>query len=501
MSSDELKYFFELDELGDFAAVRPSRARGVSRRTGNGHDCGSEFQQSESPAQRSLPGNAEEPETSSCFEGSSAEQPQNGGGDQQRSTNGTSDTIAGDRINPSVEQPVSAVPPDTAVLGNVPVPVASTIKEVPSARAWEVTACRASAATADDNRSRFETVSAAAWDKHDLLSVHALGQFEFCSRSGIYSAEHVDDTDFDEPPPRLDYLPNFDLELIEEQLSRLLRQVPLGLLAAVMLVLAMVGGVALRRRGLFYGSFAAFALGLLWFIELVRKILVLGWRRMAAKRAALTEPSPTVTTIQAVNWWSLLKAGFEPATYRRPFRHPELPLEGRPWRVLERGSQRIPVIKSDARKLGDTRYTVYAKHELRLAAYAMLLGATEHIEVPYGVVFPADSHRGLAVPITPELRQRVIDRLRTSLELLHQSQSGVAEPRPPKQRKKCLRCQLGQPVPLSNAEIAKAREAGERLLVLQKSIGRTYHCACGDRFGSAPPHGRILQLGLAVKVE
>jgi hypothetical protein len=335
----------------------------------------------------------------------------------------------------------------------------------------------------------------------ERMSVHVLGQFAFCSRAGIYSAEHGDEADLDEPPPALNYLPNFELEQIEERLSELLRQVGWLVALLVTFVLGMAVGVVNQERWVFYPALAGAAICMIVLFETFGAVLTLVWRRAAARRAKPHEPSLTLDRIEPVNWWSLLKAGFEPVAYQRQFRHPDLPLEGSPWRVLERGSLRIPVIKSGGDRLGDAKHAVYPKHELRLAAYAVLLEATEHVQVPYGLVFPVDSHWGLAVPITPKLRAQVAELLERASDLLVRSQRGEAEPRPPRDPKHCARCRLGAPLPISEAEIHSARKTRTRLLILTNSQEDTFHCLCGDRFGSAPPHRQIVNRGLRASVE
>ncbi len=336
---------------------------------------------------------------------------------------------------------------------------------------------------------------------YDRISVHVLGQFAFCNRAGIYSAENGDEADLDEPQPQWAYVPNFDLERIEEQLAKLLQQLWMLVGLVTLFSVGMVGGVMLQDRRIFYPALVGVIVCFLSLVSTGRMVLILAWRRAAARRAPVVEPSLTLDHIEPVNWWSLLKAGFEPVAYQRQFRHPQLPLEGSPWRVLERGSLRIPVIKSGGSKLGDAKHTLYPKHEIRLAAYAILLEATEHVQVPYGLIFGADSHRGLAVPITPASRQRVVDELERASDKIVRSQSGDSDPRPPADRQRCATCRLGEPVPLSEAEIRSARKAGTRLLVLKDSSDRKFHCACGDRFGSAPPHRRIAELGLTATVE
>ena len=314
--------------------------------------------------------------------------------------------------------------------------------------------------------------------------------------------EQGDDTDVDEPAPRLDFLPNFDLARIEERLSEVLRTLGLALVLSLAAPAGLVYGLVRQHSVVAYAALAATGLCWLWLGDVGWALVVLLRRRQAARVARSEEPELTLDRIASVNWWSLLKAGFEPVNYERPFRHPELPLEGSPWRVLERGSLRIPVVRSGGRRLGDAKHTLYPKHELRLAAYAMLLEAIEHVTVPYALIFPADSHRGLAVPISQSLRERVAQQLEGALDLVAKSHRGDSEPRPPRERQRCAGCRLGEPIRINDTEVMQQVIAGTRLLLLQRpATGERFHCACGDRFGSTPPHRRILRLGLVTIVE
>lgn len=334
-----------------------------------------------------------------------------------------------------------------------------------------------------------------------LLSVHALGQYVYCVRSAILASELGDEADIDEPLPRLTYLPNFDRHRIEEMLREKLRGLGIALLYGISMVILMVVGVLDQSRLIFYPAMFAFLACVYWFAILFITTVRLIARRRAAITASAQAPEPSIRGIQPVNWWSMLKAGYEPVGYQRPFRHPELPLEGRPWRVLEQGSRRIPVIRSGGAKLGSRQGAVYEKHRIRLAAYALLLEAMGSIDVPYGLVFPTDSPRGLAVPITKRLRAEAVRLLHDFSRDLDASQQHQSEPRLPEQRSRCTSCKYGEPTLLSRGEIDSARLVGDVTLVLRKSDGREFHCKCGDRFGSAPPHSKSVRLGLSATLD
>ena len=346
-----------------------------------------------------------------------------------------------------------------------------------------------------------ETKTPARTRVRQFLSVHALGQFVFCARSAILAAERGDEQDPNEPLPRLTYLPNFDLALIDEMLSTKTNHLLLAMVYGGCMVALMVYGVLSQNRAMFYPSMFVFIACAMWFVGSLATILQLLVRRRAAVKAEAREIDPQVTGVQPVDWWSMLKAGFEPVNYDRPFRHPELPLEGCPWRVLERHSQRIPVIRSGGTKLGDRNGELYPKHEVRLVAYALLIEATSHLTVPYGLVFPNDSTRGLALPITDTMRQRAIETLKEFARQLRSSIEQRMEPRPPENRKYCENCSHGYPVPLTSAEMKATARSGRQMVILRGENGKAYHCECGDRFGTAPPHGKSLSLGLKASLE
>lgn len=329
-----------------------------------------------------------------------------------------------------------------------------------------------------------------------ILSVHALGQLLYCPLSAILAAELGDQSEPKEDFPRLTYLPCFDRERIEEMLKTQIQWLTWAFLLTLgslgLAVFAVVQQYPLLFLVAVVGIFGFAAL----FFALPISIAQLVWRRRAAKKAEATEPDPEVTEIQPVNWWSMLKCGYEPANYLQPFLHPELPLEGCPWRVLERGSRRIPVIRSGATSLGFEKGELYPKHEIRLVAYALLLESISNVEVPFGLVFPAQSPVGLALPITDELRNRATAYLMELDKKLKDSQQNNMDPRPPENRNLCKDCQYGAPEQIAIAEVETQRKAGNRLLVLEDSKGQMYHCKCGDRFGAAPPHARSEKLGL-----
>ncbi|MCA9039999.1 MAG: hypothetical protein KDA65_06625 [Planctomycetaceae bacterium] len=326
-----------------------------------------------------------------------------------------------------------------------------------------------------------------------LLSVHALGQYVFCPRSAILAVEKGDERDVDEPLPRFTYLPNFDLEKIDEAFADKVNQFLFYLLFSGGLIVLLKMALDQQNRVVFYPCLLAL-LGLAWgTFQVFISLLDLALRRRAARQAEAREPEPMINKMEPVNWWSLLKAGLEPIRYQHPIPHPEFPLEGVPWRVLQRGSLRIPVIKSGQEKLGPKKGELYPKHKIRLAAYALLLESTGRFDVPYGLVFSHDSPQGLAWPISVRSKEKTIQLLEEFARALYQSQAHRQEPRPPQEENRCTRCEYGKPTPITERELRNLRKSDQAPLTLQDDAGKLFHCECGDRFGSVPPHGIMLK--------
>lgn len=333
-----------------------------------------------------------------------------------------------------------------------------------------------------------------------ILSVHALGQFVFCPRSAVLASELGDDTDVDEAPPRLDYVPNYDLRLISEEWSRVIWWSVRVLLLMALSFVILMAAVLLESRLLFYPAMATFTSSCVWLGRKIPVLCKLRCRMYAAMHARAREPHPEGDRVVAVSWWDMLQAGFEPRALAMPIRHPHMPLEGSPWRVLERGSLRIPVVRSGGKKLGPARWTVYDKHRIRLAAYALLLEAAPHTWSPYGIVLPFDGHKGLAVPLDSQVRSHVPQVLELLRVTLLQSKTGVAQPVVAGSAR-CAACPHGEPIPIKEPEAMQLMKQGKRLLLLEQVDGRRFHCTCGDRFGSAPPHKKSLRLALISRMQ
>lgn len=318
------------------------------------------------------------------------------------------------------------------------------------------------------------------------MRVRTLGEFVFCPRAGLLSHASADEDD--EPTDErmnLNFLPEYSLALIEEQLAAQLRR--------------LTGWAAWAAGGLFLVVVAAssglppvvpLALAVpavlcLWkTMQALAAVTTLADRRREALSAKPTEPPTDLTDDTPVRWWELLKAGFESVPYLEPLCDEELAFAGKPWRVLKKGSLRIPVIRLPADNYHAGRYWVYEQHRVRLAAYALLLAACEDGRTPYAVVLFGGSYAGVAVPVLPAATVIAkLDELRRGLDL---ERMGLPTPFPSNPRV-CSGCPLGRPRVMTAADRNEVALGRKRHAVTGPD-GREYHCECGDRFAWTPPH-------------
>ena len=330
-----------------------------------------------------------------------------------------------------------------------------------------------------------ETADLAAPPDAPWIGVHVLSEFMFCPRAGIIAFEESpDDTGQElDRAPRLDYLPDFEVALIEQGLRDAWDRISTVALWSFAGGLLIVGGSFFVWLGL---AFLLLPGG--WYASqsLLRDFAAV-WelhRRLAtAERAVAAEPDPSSEELQAVNWWNLLKAGFTPVEYEEAHADPELRVAGRPWRVLHKGSLRIPVFR---KRRGEAE--LYPQHFARMAAYCHVLAAAEGGESPYGIVLFGDGYDGATVPDTSQHRETFFHALRKARRHLKALAVRKWTPEPPPATY-CRGCPCGKPrryVPgyseavLSGVRISASPRRGNN--------GKLYHSTCGDRFDWAPPH-------------
>ncbi len=318
------------------------------------------------------------------------------------------------------------------------------------------------------------------------VRVRTLGEFVFCPRAGLLSHASADEDD--EPTDErmnLNFLPEYSLTLIEEQLAVQLRRLAHWAAWSAGGLFLVVVAVWNELPPVVPLALAVPTILCVWkSLQALSAVVTLGDRRRDALSATPTEPPVDLTDDVPVRWWELHKAGFESVPYLEPLFDEKLALAGKPWRVLKKGSLRIPVIRLPADNYHAGRYWVYEQHRVRLAAYAALLAACEGGQTPYAVVLFGGSYNGVAVPVIPvEAIRAKLDELRRALDL---EKMGIPTPLPTNPNV-CSGCPLGRPRVVTAAD-RKDESLGRKLHVITGPDGRAYHSECGDRFRWTPPH-------------
>jgi hypothetical protein len=255
----------------------------------------------------------------------------------------------------------------------------------------------------------------AAEESTPWIGVHVLTECIFCPRAGLIAFEQkqIDSGQDIDGAPRLDYLPDFGIEEIEAALQKTWSQI--WALATWASPVALMAWIAMRVVG--WWMWLIFLPWAVWFVRklllLFRDVVKLSASLRAAQAAATKEPDPDATRSEPVNWWSLLKSGFTPVEYEDPHEDMSWHLAGKPWRVLHKGSQRIPVFRKRSGKA-----EVYLQHIVRLTAYCHVVEKAEGNSAPYGVILFRDGYDGVTIPNSAENRELLCRELAEARRLL-----------------------------------------------------------------------------------
>ena len=330
-----------------------------------------------------------------------------------------------------------------------------------------------------------------ASEKDPWLGVYVLSQFVFCPRAGINAHESpVEPDEEGEPSVRLDLMPRYDLQEVQQAFSAVVNRI-------IWLVMIIVAGVFIfmhlvqRVHPDFAFLGAVVEIGLLLYLA---PNLVNAWelhhRMQILKTSKPKEPDPDKEEIQDVDWAELLKAGFMSVPCNERLSHEAWKLKGKPWRILRRKNMHIPVF---LRPNGNGK--LHKKYLVKVAAYCHLLQATANAESPYGIVLTTNSFAGVAVPNNPASRKPFHDTLRQARGILMEAKAGQVPPEPT-QLSLCHGCPFGKPIPYQPGE-TEHESNGKTLEIMALSDGSSIkHSHCGDRFQWIPPHELVEKLKL-----
>ncbi len=354
---------------------------------------------------------------------------------------------------------------------------------------------------------------------HDLrpngrASAWELAEFAFCPRAGWIArrAGHTGDTfvEDDDSYGSLGFLPDYDADVLREVLRRMAGQLIFSVgLAGVL------GVTFLVLHDWVWAGFLWTGVGLLlplvcWWVVMVRRCWGVWWYlRKHLGRAVAREVPADLNRAVEWNWWDFHRAGFAVVKPKAAYLDPTLDLDGRPWRLLVRGSLRVPVFRKHkgGPSAGPSQFAA-------LAAYSHLIGVCERAESPFGVILFPDRWTvlvvptGYSVPPTPV----AVEQFRRTLA----DASPPAEPSNAGSR--CRGCPHGEPRelvtdrPASSADRnggwdASSPPAPSIHVIDGRSVsphpsnannGSRYHSLCGDLFRWVPPHDRAVRLALTL---
>jgi hypothetical protein len=317
------------------------------------------------------------------------------------------------------------------------------------------------------------------------IGVHTLTEFIFCPRAGLIQYESQDiENDGEVEIPQLNYLADWNEVEIERNLKQLIPKMWLLIVIFITLILVI-----------------PFFHGLLGFIPIIGiliagKFLVsnlldvvkLNNRLNKARNAQPAEPPDVFETDYPINWWSLLKSSYESIRYKESLRDTEWRLAGKPWRVLRKGSKRIPIFRM---RSGEPR--IYPQHRARMAAYCHLLERSEGAESPYGIViYPGESYDGLAIANQPGTRKIFHNQLKKARSVILNASHNIDPP--PGDSHKCKNCPCGRPFVYRPGQTENISYGNPLPVYGRDGVDeRMYHSACGDRFRWVPPHAKAFE--------
>ncbi len=313
-----------------------------------------------------------------------------------------------------------------------------------------------------------------------MLSASAVAESVFCPRAAILTLEsRVEERTED---PAFDVMAIYELRVLE---AAIVRSFWLVVASVVGVIALYVATKMMMNRGYWLIWLLALPFGLRLLSFLVSEfgtLLSLLAKKNLANKAHCVEPDVNSLEMQNVTWWGLLNLGFESVASNQAMQDSDWMVSGKPWRVLRRGSLRIPAFRTKSNSAMPSQQSI-----AKIMAYCHLLEVSEGFDSPYGIVLMGDSYRGFAVPnrgTFPRIFHNALSELR---KVVARVKGQGSDPSPPSEKRKCGDCPFGKPrlVTLRRPTTRDGHELKPH--VLQKWRERC-HCDCGDRFCWKPPH-------------
>tara|TARA_R110002049_G_scaffold309101_2_gene516916 strand:+ start:42723 stop:44237 length:1515 start_codon:yes stop_codon:yes gene_type:complete len=323
-----------------------------------------------------------------------------------------------------------------------------------------------------------------ALDSDPWLSASTIAEYRFCPRAGVLTHEGSY-VDAEEELPSLALLPWYELDAIQEELDRSLRRIFWMLVGFVIGVVVLVLSPLVRLTGFPLMLVVCTGVWLNFAIREYGRWKTLAERRLEATIAVDCEPDPNSTRYQNVNWWGLLRAGFEVRRPEAAMKDERWKVSGKPRRILQKGSMSVPV-----HRVQKAAGPILLQHIVRVMAHCHLIEATEGAFCPYAIILFGDTYQGVTIPNLRENRDKFYSALEHVRTMIQQSDAGEWQPPEPATVSICSGCPHGFPRPA--VKEIKTYRYGEPLepFLLANGKGRVFNCSCGDRFRWKPKHER-----------
>lgn len=327
-----------------------------------------------------------------------------------------------------------------------------------------------------------------AADDDPDVNASTLAEYVFCPRAGVLTHEGGFSTQ-DEELPSTALLPWYEQDAIEEAYTRssyLLFALPIGFVALLVIMSLFFLGE------LVYPLLLLVMIGAwLWLTHWAFvRWRELGKRRLAAKLAVPCHPDPHLHKKQSVDWWGLLRAGYDVDRPEATLRDAQWKVKGRPRRVLQKGSMRIPV-----HRIKKTEGPIAPQHIVRAMVYCHLIETAEGKNSPFAVILYGNTYQGTTIPNSPKYRELFYTALPRVRNQIKKSAARESDPLEPLDSSICSKCPYGKPrsVELGEKTMCDDKELDPILLTNGRKL---FHCTCGDRFKWLPKHNRNRRLRL-----
>ncbi|MCA9150050.1 MAG: hypothetical protein KDA92_12145 [Planctomycetales bacterium] len=327
-----------------------------------------------------------------------------------------------------------------------------------------------------------------ATDDDPAVTASDVAEYTFCPRAGV-STHECKREELDDELPSLGRMLWYEADKIEDDYGRSsyrLFWMVVGLLCSFA-IFALTPLIA--SPGAVFALLGGVGIWVCYFTLEFFTWRVLSKRRLEFKLAVPCDPNPNSATIQNVDWFGLLAAGYDAFEPKKSLADPQWKLTGKPRRIIRKGGLAIPVhrVRSNG---GPPK----PQHIVRAMALCHLVDVSEGASSPFAVILYSGSYQGITIPANQRNRELFYSALERARKGIRDSDLGERQPSEPPTASPCKNCPHGRPRRASDG--VPTMRYGEILdpYVLVDRKSRIYHSSCGDRFRWKPPHERSHRL-------